>query len=81
MLALRSGGRRWESGALADGLPADRAVGGLEGAVDRVARESAFEVPDRGGGDEVERDTGTGRMEIRKLRRVSAEADVDAGEA
>jgi hypothetical protein len=59
----------------------DRAVGGLEGAVDRVAREIAFEVPDRRGSNEVEGDTGAGRMEIGELRRVSVEADVDAGEA
>ncbi len=38
-------------------------------------------MPDRGGGDEVEGDAGAGRMEIRELRRVSVEADVDAGEA
>jgi hypothetical protein len=56
-------------------------VGGLEGTVDRVARESAFEMPDRGGRDEIERDAGAGRMEIREFRRVSVETDVDAGEA
>ena len=38
-------------------------------------------MPDRGRRDEVEGDAGTGRMEIRELRRVSVEAGIDAGEA